>query len=38
MKKVYCSATMLLIALLAKTQMDIPPVGFNPRATVSEEV
>lgn len=38
MKKIICLTTTMLIVLYASSQMDIPPVGFNPRATISEEV
>lgn len=38
MKKVLLSATAVLIGLATFSQMDIPPVGFNPRAIISEEV
>jgi hypothetical protein len=38
MKKYLTCAITVLIALISKAQMDLPPVGFNPRATISEEV
>lgn len=38
MKQVILSIVITLTALVAMAQMDLPPVGFNPRATISEEV
>lgn len=38
MKKFLLSCLTLLITTSALAQMDIPPNGFNPRATISEEV
>src|SRR5262245_34042311 len=38
MKKFILLATLLNYYLISIAQMDIPPVGFNPRATISEEV
>ena len=38
MKKFVISLIMSISSLFATAQMDIPPVGFNPRATISEEV
>ncbi|MEQ1678460.1 MAG: DUF2911 domain-containing protein, partial [Chitinophagaceae bacterium] len=38
MKQIILSAGLILTAIIATAQMDIPSVGFNPRATISEEV
>ncbi len=38
MKKILFAATFLLLFQTMKAQMDIPPVGGNPRASVTEEV
>lgn len=38
MKKTIFSIVITLTAIVATAQMDIPAVGFNPRATISEEV
>ena len=38
MKKNILSIVIMLTAIVVTAQMDIPPVGFNPRATISEEV
>lgn len=38
MKKIIPSLIISICSLFATAQMDIPPVGFNPRATISEEV
>lgn len=38
MKKFVISIMISMCSLFAAAQMDIPPVGFNPRATISEEV
>jgi hypothetical protein len=38
MKKFIISSIILVCSLFTTAQMDIPPVGFNPRATISEEV
>lgn len=38
MKKIILSIVITLTAIVATAQMDLPPAGFNPRATISEEV
>ena len=38
MKTIFLSFGVLMISSYAAAQMDLPPVGFNPRATISEEV
>ncbi|MBI3139820.1 MAG: DUF2911 domain-containing protein [Sphingobacteriales bacterium] len=38
MKSVIFSIAIILTAITALAQMDVPAVGFNPRATISEEV
>jgi hypothetical protein len=38
MKKIIISIVIFSWSLFATAQMDLPPVGFNPRATISEEV
>lgn len=38
MKKIILSIVITLTAIVATAQMDRPPVGFNPRTTISEEV
>ncbi len=38
MKKIILSIVITLTAIVVTAQMDIPPVGFNPRANISEEV
>ena len=38
MKKIINSSIIFISSLIATAQMDIPAVGFNPRAIVSEEV
>ena len=38
MKKLLSLLLFLQCFCFAKAQMDLPPVGFNPRATISEEV
>lgn len=37
-KNTFLVLAILLTGFLSKAQMDIPPVGFNPRSTISEEV
>ena len=38
MRKIVFPIAIMLIAIAATAQLDIPSVGFNPRATISEEV
>ncbi len=38
MKNVILSVGLILTAIFSTAQMDVPSVGFNPRATISEEV
>lgn len=38
MKKFIILSIISICSLMTKSQMDVPPVGFNPRATISEEV
>ena len=38
MKSIFCTIAMVFSALFVNAQMDLPPSGNNPRATVSEEV
>ena len=38
MKKIILSIGITLIVVAATAQMDLPAAGFNPRATISEEV
>lgn len=38
MKQTILSVVITLTAMVAMAQTDVPPVGFNPRATISEEV
>jgi len=38
MKQTILSLVTTLSVFVATAQMDLPPVGFNPRATISEEV
>ena len=38
MRKIFFSITTLISSVVTTAQMDLPSVGFNPRATISEEV
>ena len=38
MKKIIFSIAIMLIAIAATAQLDIPSIGFNPRANISKEV
>ena len=39
MKKIFCTGIILLVLAYSSTaQMDLPPSGGNPRASISEEV
>ena len=38
MKQIILSFMITLTAIVATAQMDLPPVGLNPRTTISEEV